>query len=246
MAINIDLSYTQNVHYFMENDKTRRKVTISLITRTVQMGKKNMQDCVLPDGNIFKHWGVMAEFEETKGRSRSVYTFDADVSKESEIKNKNSGLLTDIWQLVCALMAGEFLVTAFAYGPDMENKKHPHEEHITKLDSSQVVGEISPFELVQTARTCADKFKSKSYNFVFNNCQNFANSLLEEIEKSLENVTQTSSGAKWTAGDVTKVTALAFGAFTTGVWLGLKALGAGKEKEKSDENKSNKNRERVI
>lgn len=242
MATNIDLSYTQNVHFFMENDKTKRKVIISLNTRTVQMGKKNMEDCVLPDGTIFKHWGVMAEFEETKHHKRCVYTFDADVLKESKCGKKNSDSLTDIWQLLCALMGGEFLVTAFAYGPNMENKTHPHAEHIKKLDSPQVIGEISPYELVQTARRCANKFKTKSYNFVFNNCQDFANCLLEEIEKSLENVTQTSSGAKWTSGDVTTMTAMVLGAITSVLWV-FKALGTEKKKEKISDKNSSKNRE---
>lgn len=120
MATNIDLSYTQNVFTCVELDKTKRKVTISIITRPVQMGKKNLEECILPNGTIFKHWGVMVEFEETDDLSSSVYTFDADVSIESK---KPGNLLTDTWELICTLMKGEFLVTAFAYGPNKEHKK---------------------------------------------------------------------------------------------------------------------------
>lgn len=117
-------------------------------------------------------------------------------------------------------------------------KKHPHEEHITKLYSPQIVGEISPYELVQTVRRCANKFNSKSYNVVFNNCQEFANRLLEEIETSLTNVTQPSLGARWTSGNVSTATGFVLGAVTVGGLI-FRALSTEK-KETSDQQSNTK------
>ena len=205
---NVDRSEAQRVHFFSEDDTTYRKVRVFQYTMPLQMGKKNVDVCYMPDANICKHWGIWAEFEQTnKCRGRCIYTIDADVSKDTEAKASKNSYLSGIGQSLKTLMAftaGEFDVRVFAFYPETKDGKHPYQKHITKMgsDKDQVVGEISPCKLIEMSRACASTYEKKSYNFVFNNCQNFANHLLEEIKKSMKNVTQTTSGsAPWTAGD---------------------------------------------
>ena len=96
---NVDRSEAQRVHFFSEDDTTYRKVRVFQYTMPLQMGKKNVDVCYMPDANICKHWGLWAEFEQTnKCRGPCIYTIDADVSKDTEAKASKNSYLSDIGQ----------------------------------------------------------------------------------------------------------------------------------------------------
>ncbi len=245
---NVDRSDGQRVHYFTEDDKTDRKACVSLFTMPLQMGKKNLDVCYMPDAKICQHWGVWAEFEQTsKGRGRCVYIIDADVSKDTDaVKSKNS-YLSGIGQSLKTLAnftVGEFDVRVVAFYPETENGKHPYEKHMTKMgtDEDRVNGEISPFQLLETSRKCATMYESKCYNFVFNNCQTFANHLLEEIKKSMKNIAQTTSGsAPRTSGDVAITAGAAVATVGLFAWAATKVLASLRQNEEDEESDEENN-----
>ena len=121
---NVDLSYAREVlsyHFEGEDDWTERKALLSVYSRPVCRAKTGMERMPqLPDCHLFMHWGVKVELQCTsKGLGRCIYTFDADAQKKDDLCSK-----TDIPTLLKALMAGDFVVTAFEYFPDQKTSKY--------------------------------------------------------------------------------------------------------------------------
>lgn len=99
-----------------------------------------------------------------------------------------------------------------------------------------VIGLLSPARLLKIVRQSARHYDSKAYNFLFHNCQDFANHLRQQIAQSMTSITADSERADkryWTSGDVTLAGATA-AAVGVAIW-GVVKLATGNRDRKEDE-----------
>ena len=123
--------------------------------------------------------------------------------------------------------------------------RHPYEEEIVPRDDI-VSGHISPAELLRVVRKCASNYADKTYNFVFNNCQDFANHLSGQIGRTMKNPASSTSPAQvksyWTAGDATLAATGTLAAIGLTIWGAMKIFGDKSQEEEDSEEESQKPR----
>ena len=112
---------------------------------------------------------------------------------------------------------------------------HPYADSINWPDrKDHVVGKISPARLIQVARQVADDYKT--YNVVFNNCQNFANDLRKKIATSMTLVAQNGQPSnEWTARDATAAVAGGMAAAGVLYYAFSKIFGSNEQEEEEKE-----------
>jgi len=211
---NVDLSFGTDVKDFVENDSEEREARVFIYTRPLETAKAEVDGRnirFLPNRSIFQHWGIWIQFEKcsaNENNCRCVYTFDADVisSNSDEPAKTSDGYLDRLFQFAQfgkTMMAGQFIVRVFGCS---EPSQHPANNFIKKPDEKyDLVGRIAPSKLLEIARDCAKQYRT--YNLIFNNCQEFANDLWKMIGNSMKDKEGKTPKVSWTIGDVVKTVA---------------------------------------